>query len=117
MTPTINFQNTLHNRYVTMNTIMSQGSSAANTVSAFHPQAKHAYQVTQNISHANFFASLTQSYKDSYEKFIKEKGNDSNLNFKSIFNLNKILEDEQFGHKQKDQSSESENIYKLDFVA
>ena len=94
MTGNVIMNNLAMNRDVSSVLQSSQSSSAANTVSAFMPQKTGANNTTQNANHTNYFASMTQAKKESYQKLLKEKGDSGSFGISSLFKLDKILEEE-----------------------
>lgn len=110
----LTMNNALHGRDVNANTRMSQSSGAANTVSSFIPKAKSAQQATQNSQQTTTFASMTQAYKESYDKFIKNSSSDK-LSFKALQKLDQILEENTVVKEQKEPPPEHHKP--LDFLA
>ena len=64
----VQLNNAIVNRDVSSQSLTTQGSSAANTISAFKPYNSGVKTSLQMSHQANYFASLTQACKDSYDK-------------------------------------------------
>ncbi|MGD9580744.1 MAG: hypothetical protein AB7V50_05190 [Vampirovibrionia bacterium] len=110
--------NAIANRDVSSQSLASQGSSAANTISAFKPIKSSVKCAVQQSSQATYFASLTQAYKDSYDKYQKENGNVKSLSLKSLAKLDKILEeDNKEETKRKLKRDNSKAFEPVDFLA
>lgn len=104
----VQLHNAVLNKDVPTQTLMSQSSSAANVISAFQPRATQGERAAQNPQQTTMFASMTQAYKDSYDKFIKESSNNSILNFKQMDKLERFLEEDSW-IKEKQRQQDAEN--------
>ena len=114
----VQLNNAIVNRDVSSQSLTTQGSSAANTISAFKPYNSGVKTSLQMSHQANYFASLTQACKDSYDKYQRENANINPLSLKSLSKLDKILEeDNKEGNIRKVKRDNSKAFEPVDFLA
>jgi hypothetical protein len=96
----------------------SQNSAAANTISAKFPHQvnPNSDAKTQNQSN-NLFATLTQAYKDSYDKYQKDKGTTTFSALKSLFKLDQILETEDYVTNRQEENATDDHQHQLEYLA
>lgn len=114
----VQLNNAIVNRDVSSQSLASQGSSAANTISAFKPLKSSLQTALQQSHQANYFASLTQAYKDSYGKYQRENTNINSLSLKSLSKLGKILEEDNTDEKTRKVKRDNSKAFEpVDFLA
>jgi hypothetical protein len=103
---------------VSSNLRSSQSASAANTVSAKFPHQVNPNSTTRSHCPAkSTFASMTQAYKDSYDKYQKDKGSLNFNSVRSLFLLEEILESEDFVTQRQEENNDAGRYHTMEYIA